>query len=161
MSRLHELLRLDGTGAARRRKPSLPGIYHFDPTALENRIDLVLTAPTFDFVAADALAARDVYADTVARLHRDLGRYRIASLLAVAPREFWPLRLARAFGAVPHDHWIGERYTPDDLRASKHPEVRTALAALGEIPWPDMSCRERSAFLLTYIVTRMRRGDHG
>lgn len=160
MSRLHELLRLDGTGAARRRHPSLPGIYH-NPDTLENRIDSILTAPTFDLVAANALAARDVYADTVERLHRDLGRYRIASLLAVAPREFWPLRLARAFGAVPHNHWIGERYTVDDLRASKHAESGTALAALGEIPWSDMTCRQRSAFLLVHIVVRMRRGDHG
>src|SRR4051812_32157742 len=100
MSRLHELLRRDGTGAARRHRPSLPGIHYFDQDTLENRIDLVLTAPTFDVVAANALAARDMYADTVARLHRDLGCYRIASLLAVASREFWPLRLARALGAV-------------------------------------------------------------
>lgn len=165
MSRMHELLRLDSTGAVRRPRPSLPGGYHFEPGALNNRIDSVLTAPHFDSVAADALAAREVYADVVARLQRDLRCYILATLLATASRDLWPQRIARAFHVIPPENVRGAQlknlYIAEDLRDSAHPEARTALAALGEIPWSDMTCRERSAFLLARIVTRMRWGVNG
>lgn len=165
--RLHQLLRLDGTGAARRRKLWSPGFYFFAPNSLDNRIELIVTAPLFDAYEAAALASRDAYADVVSILQQSLGPPppRLASLFATAPREFWPQRLARTFGVIPpegaHGGQLTEVFSADDLRASAHPEARTALAALGEIPWPEQTCRDRSAFLLAHIVTRMRRGANG
>ncbi len=160
---LREMLQRDGTGAARRRRPSLPGVYHFDPNALDNMIDAVLTAPAFDSVAANALAARGVYANVVERLNSNLGCPSLATLLATGRRDLWPLRLARAFHVLPPENIRGggslrDRYTAEDLRASTHLGARTALAALGEIDWSDMNCRERAAFLLAHVVTRMRWG---
>jgi hypothetical protein len=127
-------------------------------------LDSIIDAPHFDAAQLTPLASKSVYPSTADALDSLLQRGRAHSPLVVL-LDRWnhrvrASRLAWTFGVRSKSELNngGEDFTIVDLRGigsqsnARGWRAREALAALGEIDWPNATSRMRAAFALARLV---------
>ncbi len=125
---------------------------------VQDAIQALLRADTFDGAAVDALAHRATYADAASYMLRIVraGPELIPALVDSSP--FVPYRLAIIFRLVPSESETMSRFTLEDLRAIDKPATRLALIAAGEpFEWQTLDRVGRAVFALRRIVHAMMR----